>query len=568
MGAFFLSHIQSDINQEVIEQIYLQKGFKNHKVFDLGNCRLYLYQKINVQIPNFYEENDCSIFAIGSLFYKKLGYTQSLITLLHDFKNNCLDANALFGNYVLLFCNKQTKNLTFFIDPAFVKSVYFDKEKRIISTDFLAILNNRISNISLNRNAIIENIITGDLISPDTYVNEIHKIDRINYQKLNTSFQDINFKILIPNTSKSLDSKKSAIKDAINLLDLYFLSVKNISEEFGAHIGLTGGFDSRLLLMNARKHINNLDTNSFWRENSLEFKNAKALAQKAGLHFTSFENDTFEIPSLDKVMQNSYYVFDGQIRSQNRWNQEFALPEYIKRIANNHYVGFHGCGGEQYRNAERWKGKHSLHDFILHECLFKLGENPFIDKKMQDEIYQYILSKILRLLGVLPKKISLLEVKRIYNEIWITANRNTRLNVLNQYQFYFAPFTEYGIAHSAYLYVPYLGSSKSFQIEMMQKTDAELAAVSTNYGYSVLQGESVKEKMLSKIAANLPRKYLLTFYKKLKHPLDKKNKIIEQQNNAIQALLKGVDLSVILKNEDISFQINAFNYLFNQMNQN
>ena len=258
------------------------------------------------------------------------------------------------------------------------------------------------------------------------------------------------------------------------------------------------------------------------------------------------------------------FVFDGQIRSQNRWDEEFALPNYTASISNNHYVGFHGCGGEQYRNSDRLSGKISLSSFILNEWMFKQGRNAFTDNNLKWEVYQNIEFKLRRLLTNIESNIGLLELKQIQNEVWNTANRATRVNTLNQQQFYFAPFTEFIISQNAYKYIPFLGRSLSFQIEMMKITDVQLAAVNTNYGFNLIDGEPIKNHVNAYLADILPRKWILHYYHKIKNKgmiQNNSDYFIHQAHPLLQDFQKSIDYSSLIQNVYLSPGLYAFDYL-------
>jgi len=555
MGAFFLYNKDTKISYSEVEDLFTKKGFSEPQSFQIGEYYLKLYKKQLVDINNYYKDESNYIFVCGSLFYKGLGFNESLKFLLSDFINNCINSQELYGNYVVLFYNGQKKEVVFCIDPAFIKNVYFDITKKIISSDFLAIIEAASETYTLNKMALIENLTTGYLISPDTYANEIQKLDKKNINQLGSGFRGIKVKNLSPLNNARIVGFENAIEHANGQLSDYFGFVKNLTDEFGANIGLTGGFDSRLLLMHARKKIKRLIANSFWRPNSIEYINAKELAKAAGIDFISFEEKPFAKPEKQEMLRKAYYFFDGQIRSQNNWDEEFNLPEYSAQIAANYLVGFHGCGGEQYRNADRLIGKMSLRTYIQYEWMFKQCENAFLDRKLQAAVYENIARKIRRLIDIPANQVGLPELKRIQNEIWNTANRATRVNVLNQQQFYFAPFTEYQIAHSAYKYIPYLGKSLFFQLEMLKRLDHDLSAVKTNYGFTISEGEPFRFKIIPYLLNLLPRAVFYKLYFRIRKTQKKTNKINSYKNSTYQyidELGKKINLIKISNNKNLS----------------
>jgi hypothetical protein len=563
MGAFFLYHKDSSINETAVENLYLLKGFKYPFRMLLGDYKLLQFRKQYIDTVNYYKVDQKYIFVTGTLVYKGLSYNQSLQILLQDFNESCIDSNELNGNYTILIFNEITKILTFCPDPSFIKNVYFDPEKKIISTDFLALVEAFPGSYSLNRQALIESLVTGHLISPDTYANEIQKLDQVNINSLASNFTGFETRIFIPSLVDNIESFKTALQDADSKLSKYFKSLSNLTNEYGVHIGITGGFDSRLLLIYAKKYLNRFNTNSFWRKGSADYVNAREVAKKANVPFISFEDKPFLKQPKEVMFRNSYYFFDGQVRSQNRWDEEFNSPEYIVQIASGHFVGLHGCGGEQYRNADRIIRRISLKDYILYEWMFKQSPDVFNDRNLKGEIFENIKKKMLRLVKIDYGKVGLFELKKIQNEIWNGANRATRVNAINQYMFYFAPFTEYVISQSAYSYGPYLGNSFLFQTEMIRNLDPVLAGIKTNYGFNLTEGESFTLKVIPFIINYIPKPVFNRIYLTIKNHGHKDSNIggfLQTAQPEFLSLVKGIDLGRLYSNRNLGAGVDAINY--------
>lgn len=566
MGAFFLYHETSNISGKKVSEMYMEKGFAQPFEIKIGEYFLKLYEKTALKIPNYHQKDSDYIFACGSLFYKGLGYSDSLKQLLEDFVLNQVDSNHLYGNYVIIFYNTKSKKFTFCIDPSYIKNVYFDPVNKVITTDFLSLVSS-FPTYTLNHLAIIENLTTGNLISPDTYVNGVYKLDQINVDEIEDNFPWIITKVFKPEVGYNFNGFDEAVDHANEQLSKYFQSVAEISNEFGAHIGLTGGFDSRLLLIHAKRHLRRLLTNSFWRENSLEYKIAKLVAKASKQDFFSFEEKPFMEPGKEEMLQKSYYFFDGQIRSQNIWEEEFNLSDYALQIASDHFVGFHGLGGEQYRNSDRFPSNMSTRCFIEFEWMFRQCGNVFKAKKIRKEVYEKIQSKIKRLVKLDDRKLGLLEMKIIQNEIWNTSNRAARVNVLNQQQFYFAPFSEFQLSRAAYNYVPYLGKSYRFQMEMMRRLDSELSSVNTNYGFNIQQGEPLKNHIITTVVNIIPRMLYYRLYRYWKDFINKGNSdtSIKRGVNYLAGMYDMIDLEKLSNSADLGKNINSFEYLLQNL---
>ena len=554
-------------NEEIVLQYFKQKGFTSYSRFTINNYELLLYRKQLLNEENYIREHEHELFVCGSLFYKSLGFKSSLQQLLEDIIVNKVDNSDLYGNYIYIYYEIKTGKTLISVDPAHIKNIYYDSQNRILSTDLLSIYVSNSQKYTVNRNAIIENIISGMLISPDTYFNEIFQIDKINFSELNTYFPSIEFEVIYPQIKKNIDDKASAIESANLDLEQYFEKVSKISAEYGAHLGLTGGFDSRLLLIHAKKNIKDLHVNSFWRKNSKEFENAELLAKAAGKELFSLKD--FEYTFLDIQFQGMYH-FGGEIRSQNYWSEIFNTASYSTLLANGSLVGFHGCGGEEYRNAERFRSA-NIDDYIKYEVLFKLSKDVFKNKAFEKQILNHIKNKVLRILELDINRFTLYEHKRYQNEIWNSANRATRVNALNQLMFYFAPFTEYQISFSAYDYIKHLGISLEFQQLMIKQSNYKLAQVVSNYGFTMVKGETYKMMLRDKIISVLPRVFVHYMFH---HYLKNKNHINESQFQEALTYIKeyfvdidGIDWDLILKNSTLNKNLVSFELLLKYLQE-
>lgn len=513
MGAFFFFPKSSSIDKTRVLDMYSKKGFGEPEIHQLGSYELFLFQKQLIKIPNTVTYKNFSIFAVGSLFYKGNSYQESIKTLLIDYINSDIDSDRLYGNFVVIIY-KQNGQITIIFDKSFIKTVYYDPKNTILSTDIICIANSGIIPYTINKLSIIESLITGNLIPPSTYYNEIIRIDKNSVQLINSDHIQ-NYKLIFGRQYEINDYKESQ-QYIIEQLDGYFKDARNISNEFGAHIGLTGGLDSRLLLMLTRRNFADLLTNSFWRRNNSDYEIAKKLASLAQIGFFSLENERFNLHELDEMLETGYYFMDGQIRSQNFWQEPFSLPSYCTQIANKHFVGFHGAGGEQYRNADRLIKNLNINNWVEYDWIYKQGGDFFINKKDKNEFIDYLVGKIKAKIDVKSNVIDLLTLKKIQNEVFNQSNRTTRVNFLNQLFFYFAPFTEYQIAATALNIVTYLGNSINYQIDLMRRIDPELCNLTTNYGFKLTDRLPFRYNALPIFVNALPRKLLYKIYLKYK----------------------------------------------------
>lgn len=108
--------------------------------------------------------------------YNGLSYSDSLKNLLNDLDENKFDKNKIIGNYFIIYKNKNNE-LYFLHDPLSYYSVFYNEEKTIISSSFLALLECSNKKYDLNYNSIYEILHTGALIGPDTIVDGIFRLE-------------------------------------------------------------------------------------------------------------------------------------------------------------------------------------------------------------------------------------------------------------------------------------------------------------------------------------------------------------------------------------------------------
>lgn len=558
MAAFYLYNPATTINKNLIIEHFKQLGITHYSEFKLNNYNLILFTKPDMDTSNFRKNERASIFVSGSMIYKDLNYKDSITNLLTDYCNSTVDIEQIRGSNVIIIHDNMTSKITFITDPLCTKNIYFDETNKIISSNFLALIESKPFYYKLNYLALYESVISGALIPPDTYAYGVEKLCKTNLRKLEYVFSINLITANLTNKFLKFKSFNEAVEHANEQLSSYFKSLVSIDRELGSHIGLTGGFDSRLLLIHARKYLSKLNTNSFFRQNSLEYKLAKELADVLSMEFVSHENsDEVPVPNSER----SFRFLDGQIRSQNFIDEPYNLPEYASFLYKDHPVGFHGCGGEQYRNAERFKRKISFSQFIKYEWLYRESGQILIDKKLENEILENIESKIREHLDFKGHKVDLLFLKRIQNEIWNPANRLTRVNALNQYFHYFVPFTEWQQSIHAYSYIDFLGVNPKFQIEMMKRIGKEELNVSTTYGYSLIEGQSVRSKILSNIASNMPRKLLLDLHRIYKSSDRHKNIPVIKKEHAFNNFYDSLNFEKAVSNSNTFHNLNALSTL-------
>lgn len=503
MGAFYFCPKEQAISKD-IKLVFTKKGFSEPTYTLQGKSHFLFYKKQLFDSINELHHSDSSLYIIGTCFYKKKGYKDGLNTILQDFINKQFDPNQLVGSYFLLFYHNN--EFCFYSDKASTQNIFYHEKSGIVTSSFLACIVGVAEfsgKLNLNFDALSEILITGNLIGPETLVNEIIRYEPAIQVNL-PNIKRISENNFIKN-DKSEDIgtfETEVVKQQFNL-ENYFTTLKTNLDSLGAITGLTGGFDSRLLFLNLKKASNNYVIYSTSRAKpTVEFECASALAKATG---DIIQSPAHTLPEkLDSIsflnlLTDNLYFNDGLIRSHQLWTEEIKGRRYLESLYGDKKIGFSGVGGEQYRNSEFLiKKKYLYKNWLYYELIYRHSKNVFISNKYKNQILERIYKKIANLLELEKQnnKISSFNIKRYFNEIYNPANRVVRNNIENQLIFFLSPFTEYNISNEAYRAFPFIGSNLKFEKEMIGHIAPDLAHIKLDYGFAVSENVSLQYKLI------------------------------------------------------------------------
>lgn len=485
----------------VVREEFFDPG---HIVRDEGNYRLYLNRKTLSDSCITCSGTDGSAYGTGTFIYRSEGPAESLRLLLADFAGGRYDPALLLGHYfILLFLPSGIRILN---DGTGLVKAYHDGEGTYLSSSFIlaARLHER---LTLNRSAAAENLVTGGITGQETLVNEIITFSRDSARL----FSDIEF--LFPELNRG-EKGYATYSDALNgqaqLLRDYFRSCSRLGVDTGADIGLTGGYDSRLILACARDHFKGLQVHSHFRPSgSEEWRIARMIAEGEGISFVSPEvipPGKMDDEKMSAVLESSFRFNDGKISLHCNWMEEYNTLEYRLSVLGDKRLGLSGIGGEQYRNQERLYGKPWIFDqWLKYSYVRRVSGRAFKDSRYEKEMLDRIKVKMYTALGFRSGKvfIDLADLKRIQNEIFIPAYRGARIDAENRHAWHLGPLADAHIAGAAAGIVKYLRDSKRFEAELIRSISPALASYPTDYGYDLAKGEPASERILNSAFENL-----------------------------------------------------------------
>ncbi|MFN5794388.1 MAG: hypothetical protein ACK455_06305 [Bacteroidota bacterium] len=566
MGAIYISPINEDIPESVFK-IFRNKGFNLPPTeLILDGKKIIVFPKQLIQVKNILHKQNCTLISIGTCFYKNLTYEEGLKQILLDLIDGDLNTSNLCGNYFLLFWNN--KKLEFIIDPTCSQSIFFNPETQIISSSFLACIVGKKESLGkknkINKSALIETFTTGGLIGPETIIEGIFRFESKLHECLPGINKQKNRSSEIKPTENISQTFNEEVNNQLANLNLFFNDFSNVINEFGALSGITGGFDSRLLLLTLNK--NKLKVLPFINEKnlaSIQLKIANALTQKIGLTLIHPKQKQKNVNTRD-----NFYFNDGLIRIYQIWTEETKSREYVSKLYTSHKIGFSGIGGEQYRNSDYLlHTNYSLKKWIEGELIIKHSGNCFENNSEKEKIIEQIEKKLNNFFKFdCAGKISFSEIKKIQNEILNNSNRTLRNNIENQLAFFISPFIENTISKTAYNSIPFLGRHHEFEKKMIEKTNKESSEIETDYGYKLKNKVPLKFTLIGILKSVLG----LIAYNKLLFG-QKNNSYISAKNNDVKNKLHSLNLPVkleMLKNNTlIAPLIIETEFMLNEMNE-
>jgi hypothetical protein len=494
MGAFFLYRDGAELALNDAGMLFKRKGFPSPQTFTLGNWRLWLYRKILVNIDNYIADPDgISLFASGTIVYRGLGYRDSLKKLLSDFRSKQLDQNELLGGFCLLFWDGHT--ISFLLDRSLVYHIFDNDNKSCVSSSFLSVLEASPKPLPLNRIALSEKLSTGYLVAPDTLVEGIRQIN----QEIADTYceQKDGICFLPPVPRPSVEMHKAGIADSIERqvakLKTHFRAMDALHNEAHGELGLSSGYDSRLLLA-CSKYLTTpleLHTHKTQGVHDEESEIVKKIASSQNLKLTQVITHRMEEhnpAAIKKIIEDGLLFYDGRCSHNMGAFSETYTRAYKVKTLGAHRLGWNGLGGEMYRNYYFTSNKTiNLRQWLDLNVYYPFAKEAVGDVDLYEIMHRNKVQKIVdRLGGSSSTSVDFLWLRRYYSEVRMPDCDATNSDALNQLAFFDTPFMDTSLVAEALAATPYIGCDGAYQARLIRTIDPKLAEFMTHYGHNLI----------------------------------------------------------------------------------
>lgn len=506
MSFFLLWDRQTTVDEPAARAILREVGWSEPNQYDVGRYRL-------LHGPRLLTGESCTaarggdrLFLAGSLSYRGEQAQDGLDRLLADMAEGVVHWPRLHGNFSVLA--EIQSQLVLLHDGHANHNLFHDDSGSVLSTSMLALAYALPGSRRANRHAFLELIATGLVTGPETMLQGVRRIETSE----DGSFPFAEIALLRDPEVRRLPSRsfrgsfEEAVEQQLSELDRVFDDLTPQVEQFGADTGVSGGFDSRLVLAEVARHYQRWQAHSHWKKvPDRDLRVARELLEVLGrplITVPAAQLPEMEDGELREMMRRALIFYDGHVRVNYSILYPYRTPEYRRQVLGDHGMAFSGIGGEQYRNTERMlPGRRSLPEWYRHRWIYQNSNRSFVSRAEEDAFVARMAELIGRRLGLERiDTISRPDVLRYNNEVWIPAGAGIRAHVESTLTPFYSPFADARVSREAYRIIPHFGAFGRFEGEMIRRLHPGLASVESSYGFP-LDREPAKSKLRTHVKA-------------------------------------------------------------------
>lgn len=547
MAVFILQNDSRRRDNKNLRRRMEYKGHSLSEYLSLNGKQLSVFQSSTDHRKWKFEYRGNQFFLFGTLVYKREYSGPAAIQLLDDLNSANLDAEQLNGSFCLIY--QSEKGLSIILDQQGIYQLYSNESYGLISNSFLA-AHSMTDSPQPDLMAIQANLILGYIPYPDTQFNQIKRI-----QKDNT-FQDISLERYGLNSSPpKLKTYFDHLEYQASRLTDYRDNVKDFLTDQGMEIGVSGGYDSRLILALFQNTDVPIHAHTHHKKNDPDPIIARRICELLGLELEE-NRERLRLETehhYQNLMESSMLQFDGRICSMMQYAKYEYTREYRNKVLKPGYCIVSGVGGEIYRNHNYFNpGLISL-DLWIRYYLINHQVWESIKHEGREEFLEYLKSFLTREMGDL-KKVNYFVSKRYYKDIWLRDWHGLRNSAENQYNYHLSPFADHTLANPSIFSSKHHKSLGKFEIDLIGEFCKPLLAIDSVYGFS-FDNLPLKERIMESIKISIPvglKFYLgkqLAKSKRLRF-VSSQNPIVRQNLEALKALGLKLDLDQFTASQD------------------
>lgn len=470
----------------------IQCEIKMDNLIFLKNTKYFFYDEEILCLSDSSHKNinDINkIYCIGTPLYKGVSIELVFESVLKDFYSKKLSYKDVKGNFLIIFIkNKSIKVLS---DRTHQHHLFYDYNTKTLSTSFLELVKLNRGKLKLNTYGFYEKVALGFHLGEDTLFEHIVRINPENAHKVDVF--DIEY--LNDHTLPQLDQirfhsvgKKESLQCQNQQLNSYFSLVDQTFVEQKGDLGLSGGFDCRLLLALAQKNISqplHLHTHATAGVHEGQSQFADKLAECYGVNLVRISTTSpsqLDSASFTQMLDDNIAFFDGRsARHLGAYSQTYTENYKRESMGIAHY-SLNGLGGEIYRDSYFTGSKKMSWDEWAERYLFLAGAKAIVPQVRLENLSINIKNFLEDKLRWKKDYYDILFTHAYYGLIKMPLCNGSVVSAYNRVSPFLLPFIEYENVIEALKAIPYLGVGGQYQARLITDLSPTLANLPTSYG--------------------------------------------------------------------------------------
>lgn len=437
--------------------------------------------------------NISEVYCVGTPLYKGVEVNSVFQQIIEDFFTKKLNFHDVKGNYLIVFIkNRSIKILS---DKTMQHHLFYDCSTKNISTSYLKLVKLNHGKLELNPYGFYEKVAIGFHLGEDTLYKNIIRVGPENTAKVDVFDIEYLSDHILPKISEiqfHSSGKKESLKCQEKHLNQYFSLVNQTFRAQTGDLGMSGGFDCRLVLAFAQKNIDqllHLHTHATVGVHEEQSHFADNLAKSYGTSLTRVT--TTSASQLDhtlftQMLDDNLEFFDGRsARHLGAYSQTYT-ENYKRKSMGSADYSLNGLGGEIYRDSYFTGSKKMGWDEWAERYLFLEGAKAIVSEKELKKIS-------IRIKGFLDKKLNwekkyydILFTHAYYGLIKMPLCNGSVVSAYNKVSPFLLPFVEYSNVIEALKAIPYLTIGGQYQARLMTRISPKLSALPSHYGGSFI----------------------------------------------------------------------------------
>lgn len=368
-------------------------------------------------------------------------------------------------------------------------AVFGDLGAGVVSSSLRAVVASGRRCYGVNRDALCEQLVTGAVVGRETIFEGVERLDGAGELVVAGTRVFLHRSSLATSELPARFSNRQSCRDfQLEVLRRYFQQIRGVAGERGVSIGLSGGYDSRLMLLlclDAGISVHPFTFASAAHEKELAV--ASEVAQQSGVVLRAVPvrpMDQLDAASLEANIEDSLAYYDGRTNETMGTFGDVHTARIQRTCMGDAALHLNGLGGELYRNRERLPS----HTFDFREWFWYYVVRPeawsaFVSEKERRHFEERLASKYGTLLGVgRLRRLDRGLARRWYRDIWLPFSAGPRLSAENRVGPALMPFAEGSVSAAALAATPFIGPHGDFEAAMIRRLNEKVASVPSSYG--------------------------------------------------------------------------------------